>query len=109
LKISAQVDGSDCIKITAGEAVLEHKTHKLPVNVSVNGIAWDVPRTRVLKNDGATKFLPDGVDFSTAKIVSRKGRDLATAWGEKDALWVRFADNPGASDSYEIEIAFGQE
>ena len=109
VKIAAQVSGSDCIKITASEALLEHKTFLLPSDVSVNGIPWDVGQTIVLKNEGATRFLPDGVDFSTARIVSRQGRDLATAWGEKDALWVRFADNPNGSSPYEIDIAFGPE
>jgi hypothetical protein len=107
LKIAAWVSGSDCIKITAGEAVLEHKTYNLPSNLTVNGIPWDVRQSKVLKNEGAARFLPDGVDFSTARIVSRSGRDLATAWGDADALWVRFADNPNGSDNYEIEIAFG--
>jgi len=109
LKISAQVDGSDCIKITAEGAVLEHKNFSFPSNVSVNGIPWDVRQMSALKNEGPTTFLPAGVDFSTARIISRKGRDLATAWAEKSALWVRFADNPNGSDSYEIVIAFGPE
>jgi beta-lactamase regulating signal transducer with metallopeptidase domain len=109
LKVAAQVSGSDCIKITATEAVLEHKTYLLPSDVRVNGLPWDVARTSVLKNEGATRFLPDGVDFSTARIIKRQGRDLATAWGEKDALWVHFADNPNGSSPYEIEIAFGPE
>jgi hypothetical protein len=109
LKVTAWESGSDCIKITRGEAVLEHKFWDLPSNLSVNGVPWDARQTTVLKNEGATRFLPDGVDFSTARIVSRAGRDLATAWGEKDALWIRFADNPNGSDSYEIEIAFGPE
>ena len=43
-----------------------------------------------------------------AKIVSRKGRDLATMWADKDALWVWFADNPNGSDSYELDISFGR-
>ncbi len=107
LKISAWVSGSDVIKITRQEAVLQHKTFNLPENLTVNDIAWDVRQAKILKNEGATRFLPDGVDFSTARIVSRKGRDLATAWGEKDALWIHFADNPNGSDAYEIEIAFG--
>jgi hypothetical protein len=107
LKISARVDGSDCIKITVGEAVLEHKSFNPPANLRVNGIPWDAGRMSVLKNEGTTRFLPEGVDFSTARIVSRKGRDLATAWGQEDALWVRFADNPNGGDAYEIEIVFG--
>jgi beta-lactamase regulating signal transducer with metallopeptidase domain len=109
LKIAAQVSGSDCIKITASEAILEHKTFRLPSDVSINGRPWDVNQSCVLKNEGATRFLPDGVDFSTARIVSRQGRDLATAWSGTDALWVRFADNPNGSSPYEIDIAFGPE
>jgi len=109
LNIAARIDGSDCIKITVREAILEHKNFDPPSDVSVNGIPWEVGEQMVLKNEGPTRFLPDGVDFSTARIVSRKGRDLATAWAEKDALWVRFADNPNDSDSYEIEISFGPE
>jgi hypothetical protein len=107
LKISAWVSGSDVIKITGEAAVLEHKTFDLPSDVTVNGIPWNVRQEKVLKNEGATQFLADGVGFSTARIVSRKGRDLATAWGAKDTLWVHFADNPNGSDTYEIEIAFG--
>jgi hypothetical protein len=109
LKIGARVDGSDQIKITAREAALEHYGFHLPSNLSINGISWDSPGKNTFKNEGATAFLPEGVDFSTARIIARKGRDLATAWGEKDALWVRFADNPNGSDYYEIEIAFGPE
>jgi hypothetical protein len=109
LTISAWISGSDVIKITGAEAVLKHKTFALPSEVTVNGIPWDVRQKSGLKNEGATQFLPAGVDFSTAKIVSRKGRDLATAWGTKDTLWVHFADNPNGSDKYEIEIAFGQD
>jgi hypothetical protein len=107
LKISALVSGSDIIKITSKEAVLKHKSFQLPSDVIVNEIPWDVRQNKVLKNAGATQFLPEGVDFSTARIVSRKGRDLATSWGTKDTLWVHFADNPNGSDMYEIEIAFG--
>lgn len=61
----------------------------------------------MLENEGANAFLPSGIDFSTAKIVGRKGRDLATMWPDRDALWVWFADNPNGSDSYELDISFG--
>ena len=69
---------------------------------------WAVRQTNVWQNAGAGMFLPSGVDFSTAKIISRKGRDLATLWAEEQALWVWFADNPNGNDHYELEIAFGQ-
>jgi hypothetical protein len=107
LKIAAQIDGSDCLKITAQEATWQHNTYEYPANISLNGIPWPLEQTMVLKNEGQNRFLPPGIDFSTARIIQRKGRDLATMWAEADSLWVRFADNPNGSDAYELEIAFG--
>jgi len=79
-----------------------------PANIKINDIAWNPMETGVLTNEGATAFLPASVDFSTAKIVSRKGRDLATMWQEEDSVHIRFADNPNGADAYEIEISFGK-
>ncbi len=107
LKISAQIDGSERVKITTREASWEHKAYEYPANVSLNGVPWPVEQNSILKNEGTNTFLTSGVDFSTARIVGRKGRDLATMWAEADALWVCFADNPNGSDYYELEIAFG--
>ena len=59
-------------------------------------------------NAGTNTFLPTGVDFSTAKIIHRAGRDLATMRADQDAVWINFADNPNGSDAYELEIGFGQ-
>jgi hypothetical protein len=108
LKIAAEIDGSDCVRITATEARWEHKNWGWPAKVTLNGVPWSLEQTRVLQNAGTNVFLPSGVDFSTARIISRKGRDLATMWAEEDGLWVWFADNPNGSDYYELEIAFGQ-
>ena len=108
LKIAAEIDGSDCLRITATEATWDHKLWGGPANVRLNNLPWPVQQTNVLQNAGTNLFLPSGVDFSTARIVSRKGRDLATLWAEEDALWVWFADSPNGSDHYELEIAFGR-
>jgi hypothetical protein len=108
LKISAQIDGSDCLKITSKEATWTHGYYSWPTDVSLNDVHWDLQRTNVLKNEGTNIFMPSGVNFSTAKIVGRKGRDLATMRADKDAIWVWFADNPGGSDSYELDISFGR-
>ncbi len=105
LKIAAEIDGSDCLKITATEATWEHKHWDWPRSVMLNGVPWSLQQTNVLRNEGTSRFLPSGVDFSTARIVGRKGRDLATMRAEKDVLCVWFADNPNGSDWYEIEIA----
>jgi hypothetical protein len=108
LKIAAQVDGSDCIKITPTEAFWEHRAWACPKEVVLNDVHWSRADGNVLKNEGATTFLPSGVDLSTARIVGRKGRDLATMWADKNAVWVWFADNANGTDAYELDISFGQ-
>ncbi len=108
LEIAAEIDGSDCLRITPAEATWEHKHWSNPINVSLNGVPWSVGQTNVLHNAGTNLFLPPGVDFSTARIIARKGRDLVTLWAEEQTLWVWFADNPNGSNHYELEIGFGQ-
>ena len=107
LKISALIDGSDLLKITAREAVWTHRAWGCPETVKLNDILWDVRQTNLLANVGTNTFLPDGVDLSTAKITGRKGRDLATMWADADALWIQFADNPNGADDYELDLSFG--
>lgn len=108
LKIKAQIDGSDRLRITAHEAQWTHLAWGPPYAVRMNDFFWDLSHTNVLSNSGTNRFLPEGIDFSTARITARKGRDLATMWAEKDALLVSFGDNPGGSDEYELEISFGK-
>jgi hypothetical protein len=107
LKISATIDGSDVLKITAREATWTHRAWTAPDVVKLNDISWDLQQTNVLSNTGTNRFLPASVDFSSAKIVSRKGRDLTTMWADRDVIWVNFADNPNGADAYELEISFG--
>jgi hypothetical protein len=108
LKIAAVIDGSDVLKITPHEAIWTHRDWGFPSRVKLNGISWNARQTNVLVNAGTNRFLPVGVDFSTAKIVQRRGRDLATMWADKDAVWVNFADNPNGAGNYELKISFGR-
>jgi len=109
LKITAQIDGSDLLKITAGEATWTHRAYSGPGVVRLNDIIWDLHQTNVLTNAGTNTYLPAGVDFSTARIVSRQGRDVGTMWADADALWIQFADNPIGADLYGLELAFGDQ
>jgi hypothetical protein len=108
LKVAGQIDGSDHVIITAEGATWKHKTWHFPENISLNGVPWPTNDEHYFPNLGDQKFLPAGVDFSTARIVSRKGRDLAAMWAEPETVHVWFADNPNGSDYYELEIAFGE-
>lgn len=107
LKISANIDGSDFLKITHQSATWTHHAYAYPGVVRLNGIRWNLRQTNVLMNTGTNTFLPADVDFSTAKIIQRKGRDLATMWAGKDALWITFADNPEGAGYYELDLYFG--
>ena len=106
LKIAAAIDGSDSLKITREAATWRHRTYKFPWDVSLNGVPWNVRQTNTLVNAGTNTFLPDDVDLSSARIINRKGRDVATMQANADALLIHFADNPNGADSYELEIAF---
>lgn len=107
LKIAAVIDGSDVLKITPHEAIWTHRYWSFPSGVRLNDVSWNLYQTNVLANSGTNRFLPRGVNFFAAKIVQRQGRDLATMWADKNALWVNFADNPNGADAYELEISFG--
>jgi|ERR1051326_140880 hypothetical protein len=108
LKIAARIDGSDCLTITSTQATWHHKFFACPTAVTLNEIQWNPKKNKILKNEGTNTFLRTGLDLSTAKITARKGRDLATLWADHDSLQIWFADNPNGSDSYELEISFGQ-
>jgi hypothetical protein len=103
------IDGSDLLKITANKATWTNRAWNAPDVVKLNDLSWNLRETNVWSNTGTNRFLPSGVDFSTAKIVRRQGRDLATMWADADAMWVSFADNPNGADAYELEISFGPE
>lgn len=107
LKIAGVIDGSDYIKLTTKEASWEHKSRAYPSQVTLNGVPWNPKIEPVRKNEGTNQFLPSGIDLSTAKIVGRNGRDLATMWSDTSAVYIRFADNPNGTDAYELEISFG--
>lgn len=108
LRIAAAIDGSDTLKITTREATWQHRAYQFPSNVNLNRIPWDVRQTNTLANTEPNAFLPTNVDLSTARITQRNGRDVATMWAAPEALWIQFADNPNGTDTYELEIAFGQ-
>ncbi len=107
LKIAAVIDGSDVLKITRHDATWTHLAWGRPATVQLNDLLWDLHQTNVLTNVGTNSFLPAKVDFSTAKIVRRQGRDLVTLWADADELQISFADNPNGADGYELEISFG--
>lgn len=108
LKIVATIDGSDCLHLTANGARWEHFQWEAPTTVTLNDRAWNPAQDAALKIDKTNFLLPAGVDLSSARIVGRKGRALATLWATAEEVKVNFADNPNGSDTYELTIAFGE-
>jgi hypothetical protein len=108
LKIGAEIDGSDCLVLTSAGAHWEHLYWAFPSEVTLNEVTWKPAEENGLKNDDATRFLPAGVDLSSARIIGRQGRDLATLWATKDEVKIYFADNPNGKDTYELTIGFGE-
>ena len=100
------IDGSDLLKITKDAATWTHREWGAPAVVKLNDLSWHLGQTNVWSNTGTNRFLPNGVDLSSAKIVRRQGRDLVTMWADRDAIWINFADNPDGTDDYELELSF---
>jgi hypothetical protein len=109
LQIKATIDGSDRLTITEAGAHWEHKYWNWPTNVTLGGVSWTPSTSPRLPNQGATRFLPANLDFSTARVVSRQGRDLVAVETRVDALIIHFADNPNGSADYVVDIAFGND
>lgn len=108
LSIRATIDGSDEILVTSEKATWRHRHWGWPRGeVLLNDTPWDPRRRPELPNAGETRFLPEGVDFATARVVRVVGRDLAAVETAADRLIVRFADTPVGTDVYEVVIRFG--
>lgn len=108
LKVRARIDGSDVLRITQREAKWEHKQWAWPTDISLNGIRWNAKEQPTLANEEKTPFLPQTVDFSTARVTKKKGRDLAELVYDDNGITIYFADNPNGADDYELEISFGK-
>ena len=95
------------LRITKDEARWEHKHWACPDAVFLNDVQWNPAARSTLPNQGETRFLPEAVDFSTARVVHRDGRDLAVVVPQSDWIAIHFADNPNGADDYELLISFG--
>ena len=109
LIVSANIDGSDRLIITRDEARWEHLSWNIPTKVKVNGIKWSLHQSFVLKNAGETKFLPQEVDFSTARVAARSGRDVVAMETQPDRIIIYFADCPLYDAPYSIDVVFNEE
>lgn len=109
LSIRATIDGSDEILVTAEKATWRHRHWGWPRGeVLLNDTPWDPQRKREIPNEGSTRYLPEGVDFASARVVHTRGRDVAAVEIAADRLIVRFVDTPVGARVYEVVIRFGE-
>ena len=107
LRITARIEGSDELTITRDGAEWRMLHWGWPHFVRLGDREW-TPRQRPrIPNSGDTRFLPDGVDLTTARLVSRKGRDLTGLDVEDDRIVVHFVDSPIGAADYQVVIRFG--
>lgn len=109
LVVAARIDGSDELWLSPDGARWVHRFGEWPEGpVCIGGRSWTpTAESPDLPADAETPLLPAGVDLSTARAVSRSGRDLVALEVRGDSLIVRFADEPAGADEYRIAIRFG--
>jgi hypothetical protein len=94
LTVIATIDGMDDLIISPRQLEWAHRDWDMPKDVTINGMAWPLDQDAILSNTGSTRYLPDGVDLSTAKLTVKQGREsISLLSQDKDLLVVRFDDH----------------
>jgi hypothetical protein len=102
-----QIDGSDRIEIIPTHAYWVHSNFDLPEKaITLNGISWDPRASRVLANEGETRFLREEVDFRSARLKHVRGRDTVVLEPRRDSVVIAISDTPNGSALYEFDVAF---
>lgn len=108
LKIAADIDGSDELHIDAKGARWVHHEWDWPTEVRLNDVVWKPEETPTLANTGATRFLDPAVDFATARVTKKEGRDTAVLEHTDGGVVIYFADSLLDRSPYEVVITFGE-
>jgi len=103
LDISANIDGSDVLKLMTWKATWTHKQFQYPDIVTINGRPWNVKGL-------PTIVIPElvGADMSSVKVLSRSGRDTLAVEGSASGVTVSFADDQGGADMYDVRLGFNR-
>jgi hypothetical protein len=109
LRIRDRSEGWDSLNIYSDKLVW-WSSHGPADQKSVNHVSWsNVGMTPEMKNAGATRLLPEEVDFSTARMTVHWSQ---WPWSSvlmetfEDHVHVRFLDNPGGASSFDVSVAF---
>ena len=105
VRIAGRIDGSDRIHISQDAAVWEHLRHQCPGEIIINGVKWNPEKQPRLENKGATTFLHENVDFSTAVLQQVQGRyDFKIVQKCFDNLTLEIWDRRAGAGDYELLV-----
>jgi hypothetical protein len=108
IRIVADIDGSDTLRISAYEAVWSHGAYQWPSSVEINELAWKPADKPQNPKAGTWPLLGRKVDFATARLAKLKGRGTVALKPAKDQIEISFDDPPFGSDIYEVVVTFGR-
>jgi hypothetical protein len=102
LVLSMDADGSGVFVFRRAGVTYKHKHWAPPVNVLINGREW--------KNLNETPVewanMARSINLSSAKILSRDGRDSISLELKDDGFDLYVSDSPNGGGSYSVVIEF---
>jgi hypothetical protein len=113
IHITADIDGSDTLRISAYEGLWTHGAYGWPSSVEINELTWkpaEKAQNEKAQNPqaGTWPLLGRKVDFATARLVKLKGRGTVSIKRAKDYIEISFDDPAFGSDTYEVIVTFGK-
>lgn len=107
LSFRGQIDGSEIIELSDTHAWWTHRNWGWPSQpVWLGYVQWSPKQKPFIENSGHTRYLPPGVDFSTARLANVKGRDKVTLEPGPRSVRVHIVDTPNGSGQYQFDIVF---
>ena len=107
LRVRADIDGSDILRVTPAGAAWFHVEWATPKDVTLNDVAWNPSEQPELPNEGATAFLPVAVDFASAELLPVAVRGSARIiHAGADCVMVLMVDPPAYGATYEFDLVF---
>lgn len=109
LRILARgVDGSHNLSVSNTEIHSTFNTFGWPKGI-INGINWDPQSGQIIKNVGLTRYLPEVVDFSTAKFINRQigsQGELSFVEVAEDHVIIKMRHSPAGKCDFIYTVAF---
>ncbi|HBO44389.1 MAG TPA: hypothetical protein DD670_10745 [Planctomycetaceae bacterium] len=116
LRLQVEVEGGTTLIVASDGIYLWHTYGVRNVKVNFHSCGTymqgrrKTKRPKIIRNYGATRFLPEGVDFARARLEWKKA---SHPWGKvttfdamEDCLQIRLSDSPGGASAFTLVIVF---